>query len=176
MRPKHGSDSTCPQKMEVLRISATYSELEFFTVYTLTDDKTEWKHIDARTVELERWLGHTPNLQWWHRERRIDLNYLSLFDRDPCAPGSAASESSEPDESYYIYKCDTETPTELPRNTLLEKLGGRPAYGDAFVFKVRYRKDFHGERKAVFDSMDGFLEDFEERGDAFQMLASMARW
>ena len=143
---------------------------------TVTDDKNEWKNIDARTVKLEHWLGHTPNLQWFHTEGRIDLKYLSLFDRDPCAHGSTASKAFKPGDLYYIYKCVTETPAKLPVNTHLDRFKEARAYGDAFIFKVIVEDDFDQKDKADFDSMGGFLEDFGKGGSAFEILALMARW
>ena len=171
-----GADPICPPKVQVLCIPADGSEFKAPLVNTVTDDKTKWKNIDARTVELERLLGHTPDLRQFHIERRIDLNWLSLFDRDPCVPSSAASKPFKPDDFYYIYKCVTRTPAKLPINKHLDTFKGARAYGDAFIFKVLVAENSDGEDKAGFDSMDCFLKEFGKGGDAFEILALMARW
>ena len=176
MPSKDSIKSTYPRDAQVLRIPASGSKLKILLVDTVTEDKTECKTIDARTTILEDRLGHTPDLYFFHERGMIDLEYLSLFDKEPWVLGSAASKLFGPNDLYYIYKCVTETPARLPRNSHLEKFEEGRAYGDAFVFKVRYLKEFHGEEKAVFGSMNWFLEDFKQRGDAVEMLKEMARW
>ena len=176
MRSKHSFKSTYSREVQVLRIPADGTQLEILTVNTVTDDKTECKTIDARTTVLEDRLGHTPDLGYFHERRKIDLEYLSLFDRDPCSPGSATSEPFKPNDLYYIYKCVTETPAKLPRNKYLKRFKEARAYGDAFVFKVLIVDDFDGKDKADFASMDGFLRSLKRRGRAAKILKAMARW
>lgn len=176
MPSNHSSKSTFPREVQVLRIPANGSKPEIFTVHTITDDKTDCESIDARTIGLEDELGHTPDLELFHRSEMIDLDYLSLFNRDPSSPGSAGSQRSIGTQLYYIYKCVTETPAKLPENKRLKKFKKGRNYGDAFVFKVRYVDDFHGESKAVFGSMHGFLRSFEREGGAVQTLKAMAKW
>ena len=188
MPSKHVSDSTSeyssgstseyssPHKVQVLRIPANSSKLEIHKVNTVTLDKTEWKTISARTIELEAVLGHTPDLRHFEESGRIDLRYLHLFDRAPSKPGSTSPRRwYNTDGMYYLYKCITETPSKLPKNKSFGTCGKGRNYGDAFIFKVDpFDADSDGD--AVYDSMDGFVQSLDQGGDAVKVLERMAEW
>ena len=172
---EYSSDSICPHEVQVLRVPAKSSNLEIFTVDTIIYDRTECKNIDARTINLERILGHTPDLRLFNRSGMIDLGYLCLFDRNSSGTGSSDQQPWRGiDGVYYIYKCVTETPAKLPANRNLKKFDNGRGYGDAFVFKVLSVDKFHGKDKAVFGSMHGLLRHLKE-GDK-RILERLARW
>ncbi|KAM0806143.1 hypothetical protein BDR22DRAFT_883872 [Usnea florida] len=170
-----GSDPTCPHEVQVLRIPANGSKPEIFTVDTVTDDKCHCENISARTLELEFLLGHIPDLKLFHRSGMTDLDFISLFDRDPSSPSPTGSDGYlETGGAYYIYKCITKTPAKLPANKHLRSIKKGRGYGDAFVLQVLSVDDFDCALKAVFGPMHDLLMSLNEGDD--EILKELARW
>ena len=170
MPSKHSSKLTCPRKVQVLRINADASTCKLTTVDTLMHRNGDSDTVADEKSGLETSLGHIPNLKRF--EGTTNLDHLCLFNRDL----SLGSTCKEGRGKYYIYKCITETPSKLPENKSFGTLGKGRNYGDAFVFKVEYVRDFDGMPMALFDSMEGFYRNLQRGGSAVKTLEAMAEW
>lgn len=161
-----------PHEIQVLRLPASGSAISVVTLDTCIYDNSGAHHLDAKTIKLEAYLGHVPDLCPF--QNRINLDYRGLFNRK----NSVDAVRDELDGRYFIYKCFVNE-ANLPTNKNLGELGGRPAYGDAFIFRLSESKSFEGadgQGKAIFGKMEKFDHSFHNHGRVYGIVKQMANW
>ena len=162
-----------PHKVEVLRIPADKSPITLETTDTITHHYNSGHTLGVKTVSLEESLGHVPNLERF--SGRINPSHRCLFNRDISAT-AAPRKMNRWMEEYYIYKCIEETTAKLPENKYFKKDQNARVYGDAFIFRVRQVKSFHGQWMAVFGDMEEFAISLDKADWALDYMHRMAEW
>ena len=184
-----------PNKVEVLCIPADGSELKIRRHKTTEYDDSNSKNVATATKELERRLGHVPDLNVPRlciqdpnkKKPRYTFNLQSrcLYYRDD-SPRPTVRKGWEGE--YYLYKCVERTELRLPKNKYFRHFENARVFGNAFVFRVKLVEEFDdGKVMASFGRMKKFKQAFYEQhhglhpthGSRFDFGAiakDMARW